>query len=195
MNEDDLIRRAEPEDAPWLARLIDMAGEGIPAWLWSSLAQPGESPFEVGARRAAREEGGFSYRNASVVLREGNIAGMLLDYAQPAEIDTGNLAGEPEVTRPLIILESLAPATWYVNAVAVFEEYRGLGLGRRLMDLSEAHALAAGCARMSLIVAEENRGAKGLYGRMGYRDVARRPTVPFPGFELTGDWVLMIKEL
>ncbi|HMO69118.1 MAG TPA: DUF6505 family protein [Novosphingobium sp.] len=36
------IRPARKSDAPVLARLIDIAGEGIPSYLWARAAEPGE---------------------------------------------------------------------------------------------------------------------------------------------------------
>jgi hypothetical protein len=48
------FRWARAEDARDLARLIDRAGEGIPMYLWSRAAEPGQDPLEVGTARAAR---------------------------------------------------------------------------------------------------------------------------------------------
>ena len=66
------VRGACREDAEALAELIDMAGEGLPLYLWAKMAKPGETAREVGRRRAAREEGGFSYKNA-IVIDQGGI--------------------------------------------------------------------------------------------------------------------------
>ena len=62
------IEDASIDQAADLAHLINLAGEGIPHYLWSDMAEEGEDPMAVGARRAAREEGGFSYRNARVCI-------------------------------------------------------------------------------------------------------------------------------
>ena len=48
------LRKAKVEDAESLARLIDIAGEGIPSWLWSMSAKDSESPLDVGIARASR---------------------------------------------------------------------------------------------------------------------------------------------
>lgn len=190
------IRDARPDDAPALARLIDFAGEGIPAWLWSQSAAPGQTAEQVGCERAAREEGGFSYRNASVCVEpSGAVAGMLLSYRQPDPYDLPDLEELPAVVRPLVELEAAAPGTWYVNAVAAFPEFRGRGVGTRLMQLAESLARGAGAPGVSLIVAEENRGAKRLYDRLDYRVTARAPVVPWPGAVHGGDWLLMVREL
>ncbi len=42
---------ATPDDADALAQLIDMAGEGLPHYLWARMAGPGETAWDVGRRR------------------------------------------------------------------------------------------------------------------------------------------------
>jgi len=192
----DVERRLRPatrEDARLLAGLIDLAGEGIPSYLWQGQAASGESPLAVGARRAARTEGGFSYRNAWILEQSGESAGMLLSYAQPDPYETGRLEDLPPAVRPLVELEALCPGSWYVNAVAVLPEHRGRGHGSALMAHAQRLAATARCGELSLIVAEENRGAVALYHRLGYAAVARRPVVAVPGLGLGGHWVLMTR--
>lgn len=185
------IRGATPDDASSLAELIDRAGEGIPSYLWSSSAGEGESALDVGKRRAAREEGGFSYRNAHIAEAQGQVAGMLLGYPLPDPYPEEDLSSLPSVVRPLVELEALAPGSWYVNAVAVYPVFEGRGYGKRLMELAESLARECGAAALSLIVAEENAKARAMYEHLGYEIAARRSIVPFPGLERTGDWVLM----
>jgi ribosomal protein S18 acetylase RimI-like enzyme len=101
----------------------------------------------------------------------------------------------PATVRPLIELEAEAPGTWYVNALAALPEYRGKGLGTLLLSEAENSARKTRASSLSIIVAEQNEGAKRLYERIGYRAVARRPVVTFPGFAHTGDWLLMTKRV
>lgn len=189
------IRAATPDDSAELARLMNIAGEGIPAFLWSLMAEPGEDALAVGARRVARPEGGFSYTHARVATCGDESVGMLLGYRLPDPYEPGPLEDYPEVVRPLVALESLAPGSWYVNAIAVTEAARGGGIGRQLMQLAEALALWSGARSVSLIVAEANVGARRLYERLGFVVAARRPIVPFPGCPHEGDWLLMLKAL
>lgn len=189
------VRPATPDDAEAMARLVDIAGEGLPTFLWARAAGPGETPLDVGAARARREEGGFSYRNAHVVEEAGRVAGLLVGYRLPDPYETGDPAELPGPVRPLVELESLAPGSWYVNVVAVFEEFRGRGLGTRLLERAEALGRDSGADALSLIVAEQNAGAAALYARLGYRAEARLPIVPYPGIPHRGDWVLMVNRL
>lgn len=189
------IRKANVEDSPKLAELMNLAGEGIPAYLWERMAEPPEDPMAFGARRVARREGGFSYTNAYIAAFGDAIAGMLLGYQLPDPYDAGPLEEIPKVVRPLVELESLVPGTWYVNAVATDAAYRGRGVGRKLMEQAEQLALRAGAEALSLIVAEENAPARRLYEKLDYQSIAWRPIVPYPRCPHTGTWVLMKKEL
>lgn len=69
------IRNATKEDAEALAYLINLAGEGIPEYFWKTMAAEGESPLAVGANRAMRDEGNFSYKNAKVCIENAQVAG------------------------------------------------------------------------------------------------------------------------
>ena len=77
------FRAARIEDAAALAELVNHAGEGLPLYLWGKMAGSGESAWEVGRRRAARDTGSFSYRNATVVEADGRCAGCLIGYDIP----------------------------------------------------------------------------------------------------------------
>ncbi len=189
------LRPARKSDAANLAVLIDMAGHGLPAWLWQQAVERGEaiSAFEIGRTRALREEGGFSFRNAFVIEHEGEVAGMLLGYRQDDPYETGDLEELSSVLRPLVELESQAPGSWYVNAVAVFSEHRGSGFGKVLLGLAEEQAVAANADKVSLIVEDTNSAAIGLYLSLGYGVAARRPFVPFTSTQDADEWLLMTK--
>jgi hypothetical protein len=77
------FRYATPDDAAGLAELINFAGEGLPLYLWTDMAERGESPWEVGRRRALREVGSFSYRNAVVAEADGGAIASLVGYPLP----------------------------------------------------------------------------------------------------------------
>ena len=190
---DVVIREAVPEDSARLAGLMNLAGEGIPAYLWGEMASPGEDVMAFGARRVAGTEGGFSYTNAHVATIDGMIAGMLLGYSLPDPYELGSLQDIPAVVRPLVQLESLAPGSWYINAIATEAAYRGQGVAGRLMRLAGQLARESGAQTLSLIVAEANVPACRLYAKLGYEIRAREEIVPFPGCPHTGDWVLMVR--
>ncbi len=185
------IRPATRADAPALARLVDMAGEEMPRTIWAGMAEPGETIWDVGARRAARDEGAFSWRNATVAEIDGQVAAGLVGYrigTEPEDTD-----GLPPMFVPLIELENLALGSFYVNVLATFPGYRRKGLGQRLMR--EVPARAGGQGPFSIIVADKNLPAATLYADEGYVELARRPIVEDGGWSCQSDeWVLLVRD-
>jgi ribosomal protein S18 acetylase RimI-like enzyme len=186
------FRPATQGDAPALAELVNFAGEGLPLYLWTRMAEAGESAWDVGRRRAMRETGSFSYRNATVAERGGRVIAGLISYPlpdRPEAIDDEM----PPMFVPLQELENLAPGTWYVNVLATSPEYRNRGYGTRLLGIAERLAAAAGRPGLSIIVSDANAGARRLYERCGCSEVAQRPMVK-EGWENPGEnWVLLVK--
>ena len=66
---------------------------------------------------------------------------------------------------------------YYLQAVAVDDQYRGSGIGSTLLDYSEETGRAAACARIVLDVAEKNTDARQLYERRGMEVNATSPSI------------------
>jgi len=190
------FRAATRADAAALAVLVDIAGEGMPAYMWSTLAEPGQSVLELGRERAGRDSGGgFSWKNAVVAEVDGEVAAGLVGYRLDDPYDLSLLAEIPPIVQPLVKLEAKAPGSWYVNVLATFPEFRGLGIATTLLEIAENNASDAEASALSVIVASWNEEAGRLYRRAGYEAVATEPATPFPGCPHAGDWVLMVKSL
>lgn len=191
MTFEPLIRVANPDDARPLAELVNFAGEGLPLYLWTTMAGPEDDPWEIGAaRQAAKASEGQIY----VVDRGTGAVASLTGYAIGSEPEPIN-ADFPPLFRPLQELENLAPNSWYVNVLACFPQERGKGLGTKLLALAEEIARSKNLSRMSVIVSDDNPGARRLYERTGYREIATRPCVREGWQTGTTAWVLLIKEL
>jgi ribosomal protein S18 acetylase RimI-like enzyme len=191
-----IFRPATKADAAALAVLVDIAGEGMPAYMWSTLAAPGQSVLELGRERAAREEGGFSYKNAVVAEIDGEIAASLVGYRLDDPYDlAGSLAETPDIVRPLVRLEAKAPGSWYVNVLATFPEFRRKGIGARLLAIAEEKARDQRAPSLSVIVGSWNEPASRLYAGAGYAALASEKAILFPGCPHHGDWVLMVRSL
>ncbi len=191
----ETIRNATRSDALPLAKLIDIAGEGIPTWLWRQSCTAGQSPLEVGTQRAQRSEGGFSFRNAMVAKKRKNVIGMILGY--PIDVaPTDDLNALPAAIAPFVDLEKQSVGTWYVNALAVFAGQQGQGVGSGLLRAAEARAAQAGYRRTSIQVFAQNRGAVRLYERNGYRTIAHSTVQDHPCHPYyTGDVLLLVKDV
>jgi len=188
-----LIRAATPRDAADLVALIDMAGEGLPTYFWTRAAEAGRGSFEVGQARVIAEDGPFSYRNAHIAEVAGAIAGATVCRRLDVSADLGDIDELHEIVQPLVRLEARAPGAWYVNVLAVYLEYRGKGIGARLLAHADELGRAAASRGMAIIVASENIVARELYERVGYREKAKLPLVGHPGYARGGDWVLLTK--
>ena len=150
-----------------------MAGEGLPDRVWADMAVAGESLRDVGLRRAARDEGAFSYTNATLFEQEGRVVGGLVGYKLP---DAPEPIGDDFPTEfvPLQELENLACGTWYVNILGVYDDVRSQGVGTAMLARAEANAATEGAKGLSIIVFSSNPGAEKLYRKVGYIEVARR---------------------
>lgn len=188
-------RAATKNDAAALAKLVNYAGEGMPLYLWSKMAQPGESPWDIGRQRAARESGSFCYRNATVTEVDGAVVAALIGYALADAPEPADYDDMPPMFVPLQQLEDLAPATWYVNVLATDPEHRSQGHGAALLSIAERLAVETGRRGLSLIVSDANVGARRLYERMGYREIAARPMVKDDWQNDGENWLLLVREL
>ena len=189
------FRLAAPADAVALAELVNYAGEGMPEYLWGQMAGPGEAAWSIGRARAAREEGSFSYSNATLIeTRDGEVSGALIGYKIADEVPPmpDNI---PAMFRPLQELENLAPGTWYVNVLAVRPQFRGRGHGTRLLGLADSLGRSTGRHGMSVIVSDTNTDARALYERCGYAEVAQRPMIKEGWINNGENWVLLTKTL
>jgi ribosomal protein S18 acetylase RimI-like enzyme len=189
-----IFRPAVKSDARLLAALVNFAGEGLPLYLWGKLAQPGQTAWDLGVQRASRDEGSFSYRNATIIEHDSQAAGSLIGYEIPDNPEPV-LSGMPTMFVPLQELESLAPATWYVNVLAVLPLYRNQGLGTQLLSLADKTGRGLGKRGMSVIVSDGNKGARRLYERCGYHFAATRPMIKEGWVNQGENWVLLTKSL
>ena len=194
---DARFHAARKSEARAVAELIEIAGEGIPRFLWSQQAEAGEDPLDVGTARARREDANFSYRNAVRAFCDDAVAGMLLAYRlpPPSAEDLAALSALPALLRPLVELEAEVPGSFYINALAVHAPYRNQGLGSDLLMVAEARARDAGCVELSLQVFAENEAALRFYLRHGYEVVARRPIVPHVCYPYSTEVLLMTRPL
>ena len=188
------LRPALRRDSRDIARLFRISSEGVADYIWSKLAQEGQSLIDVGCARYAREGVDFSYRNCIVAEQAGRVIAMLHGFEMTADADANVKEETDPVLRPYRELE--IPGTFYVSGVAAFARHRGRGIGSELMTAAEGRARDMGLGALSLIVFEENEGAHRLYERIGYVAIDRRPVVPHAMIRVAGgDAILMHKAL
>ena len=190
------FRPGAASDSSDLAILFDAASRRICAWNWSTLAEPGQSWLEVGRNRIRNQSGLKSYHdNWHVAERHGQIIGAIFGFSLPDPCDPVNLSEVNPTFHPMLEMEMTAAGCWLLQAIAVFPEHRGNGYGPALIDRACTVARAAGHARIVLQVESPNAGAIALYRKCGFVEWERRPFVPFPGSDDSGDWILMVRSV
>jgi ribosomal protein S18 acetylase RimI-like enzyme len=187
------FRPAKRDECRTIARLYSISSDGLADYIWTTLAKPGEDILDVGERRYSNEDLLFSYKNCLVAEYKSRIIGMLVAF--PMYLPDGpNAANEPDpVLVPYAKLEK--DSTYYIMGVAVFPEYRGKGIGTRFLELAAGKAREYGLSQLSLIVFEQNEGAKRLYERHGFYEIAHETVVPHDLIHYTGYALLMVKDI
>jgi len=141
-----------------------------------------------GAIRYSGEETVFSFKNCVVAEHDGEVIGLLLSF--PVEVEQGASSGEP--VDPVLEPYSMeVPGSFYICSLAVLPEFRGLGLGGKMLDIAREQARERGLGTLSLLVFEQNQGACRLYEREGFEVVDRAQVVPHELIHHTGDVLLM----
>ena len=184
------LRPARKEDCATIATLYSIASAGLADYFWTKVARPDEDILSVGRRRFEGDDSVFSYRNCTVVENEAKAVGMLVAfpmYAHPSA----------EESDPVLVpyWKLREDNSYYICGMALSPEYRGHGIGTRLLALAEKHARDKEFEKVSLMVFEQNSGAKRLYDRAGYRELSRAPVYPHPLIHYTGDAILMVQEI
>ncbi len=188
-------RYATRDDARPMTELVNIAGEGMPLYLWSNMAEPGVSPWDIGQQRATRQSGGFSYRNTIVREESGDVVAALIGYPLPDTPEPVDYDDMPPMFVPLQQLEDLVAGTWYVNVLATYPDYRGKGIGSELLAIAERLAADTDRSGLSIIVSDANTGARRLYERSGYVEKAARPMVKESWHNDGENWVLLERRL
>jgi ribosomal protein S18 acetylase RimI-like enzyme len=184
------FRAATAEDSRSIAELFRISSDGVVDYVWMTLTSeyPGLEPVEIGAVRYAGEEGNFSYTNCVLAEREGEVIGQLCTYPVVAGAEEPDEPLDP-ILEPYAMLE--VPGTLYISSLALFDGFRGMGLGTEMISIARDQARERGFDALSLLVFEQNTGAVKLYEREGFHEVDRAAVVPHPLINHTGDVILM----
>ena len=190
------FRTATEDDCTELALILDVAGRRLPSYLWSQDTGQGQSCFEYGREKIRTDTNRNSYfKNWLVAEFQDKFVGAFFGFSVDDPYPEIDLDAVPECFRPCIELERVARGCWLLQAIAILPQYRGKGLARQLLGKAENVARDSGTNRIALQVEEVNEIAFKTYQKNGYIEVDRRPYIPFPGSDDTGDYVLMWKEL
>lgn len=195
MNDHYTTRPAMIDDAQALAELVNIAGEGMPLYLWTQMADDESSPWKVGLQRAKRDSGGFSYTHAYVMEDKHNVVSCLIGYPIYDKASVEDYHTMPDMFVPLQRLEDQVTGSWYINVLATHSDYRDQGLGSELIKQAERFANKLALSSLSLIVADQNTAAIRLYERHGFITIAREDMIKDGWQNPSEQWILMSKQI
>ena len=167
------IRPATPDDAPELARLIDMAGGGVYEFLLDGLV-PGLTAAEMLVPGLAGTSGSLSYRHSGVAEAAGRIVGVT--HAYPVDwIRTQDYTGLP--ADRLAHMEDFNRVqdwgSYFLSALAVDPAWRRRGIAAQLLDWVYGRARSGRFDRVTLHVWADNVDARRLYAKEGFQEIGR----------------------
>ncbi|MBB2970672.1 N-acetyltransferase [Mesorhizobium sp. RMAD-H1] len=192
MADDIRLRPAERKDTAELAILLEIASHGLSSWNWyiGVLRDETDTAFEYGLLQMLDESKPGGWKESIVAEKDGEIAGLSIGWPLGQSI----LEEEPAhaVYEPLLALQKQVVGNWFIDSLGVYRRFRGLGIGRRLLE----NEIARGGGRpVSLITESYNERAQALYKGTGFREVARREAVPFHENGTRHEWVLFTREV
>lgn len=161
-----IIRNAFPEDAPLIAWTVATAiGEET---LERYCGNAGLSVLEILARTKISQ---YSFQNSLVAEINSIPVGVIVGYdgALLRKLRPITFALIHEKTGKYLQLEEETQAgEFYLDSVSVYPEFRGRGIGRKLILKMCERAFAAGHQKVGLLVDAENPRAEKLYSELGF---------------------------
>lgn len=168
-----IIRPATIDDAETIALAVALAiadEEAVRDYC-------GDEPRAVLTEISRADHTQYSWRSALVAESEGRTVGAVVGYdgAKLKELREGTF----DVLRRMVgrvpnIPNETEEGEYYLDSVAVIHEFRGLGIGAKLVEAFCDMAFSEGAERVGLIVEAENANASKLYRSLGFVPVGER---------------------
>ncbi|MDZ4791192.1 MAG: GNAT family N-acetyltransferase [Hyphomicrobiales bacterium] len=168
------LRTARGTDAASIADLIIISGDSPPDFPKPTHCSDGHI-IDMSAVLEARHAQNFAVKHSLLVQIGHRTVGVLLGFRVSKLAASGKLCALPNYLRPTMDVEDLAPASFYVNTLALYPDFQNFGLGRTLLEAAHAKAAAQNCKRLTLEVGAGNPGAIKFYGLHGFKQVALLP--------------------
>ncbi|MBQ7818771.1 MAG: GNAT family N-acetyltransferase [Bacteroidales bacterium] len=167
-----LIRIAKREDSTYIAKAILLAlGMDLDNLEKESIW--GEKCIMLFQNLAEREDSQYSYKNSFICEVDASVVGVLVAY-DGAKLIQLREALYDEISKmglgePKGLTDETEPGEFYIDSLAVFEEYRGRGIATKLIEEARVKALSLNIERLGLLVDKENPNAARLYTKLGFK--------------------------
>jgi len=178
-----IIRKGKIEDAQDFSHLVLLsASTFFPSLFGSNAAKVMKNLFQQSGNF-------FSFEHSYFIEVNNKRAGMALGYnweqKRQEELYTGLLLVKylrwsfftqlPYLLKAQNIVGKFAESEYYLSNIAIYPEFRGLGLGTKLLGTIEEEARKTGCKRMVLDVETDNKRAIKLYEKIEYSIEQKSP--------------------
>lgn len=173
------IRKATPEDYLKAAELIYQANLDLAPLIVGEDTK--EKTIEGLAKFFILKGNFLSYENCTIAEVGGNIVGCMitLPHDRSERLSHSIIAnlinkykpgteGYKKYIEPQLEVSESFEGEYYIDSLAVEENYQGCGLGRNLMIYAENLALNNCCKKTSLLCSYSNDKAYRLYKSLGY---------------------------
>lgn len=189
-----LLRNANAADALDLAKLMNIAGSGMPAARWKQL-DPNVDFWETGKSAVQDTEGEFSHRNCRVLQSDtGEICAMINSFLMSSK-NLEETVPWPEFAVPIQKLEGQCLNSYYINFLATFDQFQNRGFAAQLLRDVENHAKSLSVGKLNLIVNSRKKEVRKYYERLGFTVIAQEQAIPMGEAFEGDDWLLMRKNL
>jgi ribosomal protein S18 acetylase RimI-like enzyme len=125
----------------------------------------------------------FSHEFTYFILLDEKISGMVLSYSydekNKVDLNTGYLLIKimklnflkifPNLIKSYNVLGKIDKEDYYISNIAIYPEYRGIGLGKKLLNFIEDLAKNRKLKRIVLEVEKENLNAIKVYENFGFK--------------------------
>ena len=181
------IRKATKDDVFLIAKVVAMAiGEE------SAVLYGGDNYMSVFEEIARLEDSQYSYRNAFVAELDGDAVGAVVAY-DGAELYSLRKATLDVISkhtgREMQIADETDASEFYLDSLAVLPEYRGRGVGAKLIHAVKENAFNEYNKNLGLLVDFENPDAERLYQSVGFE---RADVKDFLGHKM---WHLVVRQM
>jgi len=177
------IRSAIADDADTSTQLIYMTMGSLADYLLGG--DDYAAAKSVISRLFRRQKNRYSHQYTNLAIIDGEVAGLLLSYPGKVlkslnfpMVESMFAVNElPQLLRffyrslPLIKIKEAAADEYFINNLAIFPKFQGLGVGKFLMNLAKKRSKESGLNKCALTVEIKNSRAVGLYQHLGYQIV------------------------
>lgn len=166
-------RAARQSECLKLAEYINETAGGLLDFLYHGLI-PGRETIDLLAEFLADGDRYDSYTSITVAEYQGEVIGLVSSYpARYHGVDREMEEFFPKARLDLVrgFFDTKVDDSYYLSAIYVNDQFRGRGIGSKLISLTKDKAKANGYNELTLLVLETNDVAIEVYRKNGFKKI------------------------